>query len=178
MDKTLIGLLSGASALALLGGAAEAASLPVEGADIVGPARSFAELLDPIPNAANILKTESELAPDEAPAETPLVLAQYYHHHHHHHIIITTITIITTTTIIGGAIGIIITTDYAIHDLTRFRACCIRITRFSRTLSFRLAPKWRLRAALLRPFARGAENMAVCAVENRVCRRGPFRSGG
>ena len=80
----MIGLLSGASALALLG-SAEAASLPVEGADTLQPARSFAELLDPIPNAANILRAESEQAPDEGSSERPMVLAQYHHHHHHHH---------------------------------------------------------------------------------------------
>ncbi|HEY1783414.1 MAG TPA: hypothetical protein VGG79_23845 [Roseiarcus sp.] len=85
MDKTLIGLLTGASALALLGGAAEAASFPIEGADGIAPARSFAELLDPIPNAANILKAESEQASDEGTAEGPMMLAQYHHHHHHHH---------------------------------------------------------------------------------------------
>jgi G3E family GTPase len=81
----MIGLLTGASALALLSGAAEAASLPVGGVDSVGPARSFAELLDPIPNAAGILRAESERTQDEGSTERPLVLAQYYHHHHHHH---------------------------------------------------------------------------------------------
>lgn len=85
MDKTLIGLLGGASALALLGGATEAASLSAAGADTLQPARSFAELLDPIPNAANILKTESEQASEEGTAERPLILVQYYYHHHHHH---------------------------------------------------------------------------------------------
>ena len=94
----MIGLLTGASALALLGGAAEAASLPVDGADSVAPARSFAELLAPIPNAAGILRAESERTQDEGSTERPLVLAQYHHHH-------TTITIITTIiTTIGGAI--------------------------------------------------------------------------
>jgi len=85
LDKTIIALLSGASALALLGGVGEAASLPQEGVDSVPAARSFSELLDPIPNAANILKAESEQAPDEGAAESPMLLAQYYHHHHHHH---------------------------------------------------------------------------------------------
>ena len=44
MDKSIIGLLSGASALALIGGA-QAAPAPTESA--VQPASSFAELLDP-----------------------------------------------------------------------------------------------------------------------------------
>ena len=85
MDKTIIGLLTGASALALLGGAGEAASLPQDGANGAPAARSFSELLDPIPNAVNILSAQAEQAPDEGTAEPPMVLAQYYHHHHHHH---------------------------------------------------------------------------------------------
>ncbi len=85
MDRTIIGLLTGASALALLGGVGDAASLPQEGVSSMPAARSFSELFDPIPNAVNILKAESEQAPDEGTAETPIVLAQYHHHHHHHH---------------------------------------------------------------------------------------------
>jgi G3E family GTPase len=85
LDKTIIGLLGGASALALLGGApASAASSPDE-ANVLRPARSFAELLDPIPNAASVLRIEDERTAADAPAdEKPLVVAQYHHHHHHH----------------------------------------------------------------------------------------------
>ena len=44
-------------------------------------ANSFAELLEPIPNAPALL-----MAMDEKPAaENNVQLAQYYHHHHHHH---------------------------------------------------------------------------------------------
>jgi hypothetical protein len=87
LDKTIIALLGGASALALLGGVGDAASLPQAGVNSVPAARSFSELLDPIPNAANILNAQSEQAPDEGTAEAPMILAQYYqnHHHHHHH---------------------------------------------------------------------------------------------
>ena len=83
----MIGLLTGASALALLGGAAEAASLPVVGVDSVAPARSFAELLDPIPNAADILRAESERTPDEGSCgdDRWFWLNTHHHHHHHHH---------------------------------------------------------------------------------------------
>ena len=76
MDKTIIGLLGGASALALMGGA-QAAPAPV------GPASSFAELLDPIPNAVELLNADNQRAASDPSAdEHPVQLAQYYHHHH------------------------------------------------------------------------------------------------
>lgn len=47
------------------------------------PARSYADLLEPIPNAVEALLAD-ELSRARQPK--PLVqLAQYYHHHHHHH---------------------------------------------------------------------------------------------
>jgi hypothetical protein len=84
LDKSLISLLSGASALALLGGSQALASPPVDEGNALRPAQSFAELLDPIPNAETVLKAENER--DAAAAEeNPVVVAQYYHHYHHHH---------------------------------------------------------------------------------------------
>jgi hypothetical protein len=47
------------------------------------PAQSFADLLEPIPNAFEAL-----IADDLSRAQQPkplLQLAQFYHHHHHHH---------------------------------------------------------------------------------------------
>jgi hypothetical protein len=83
MDKTIVGLLSGASALALMGGA-QAAPPAVEPA--IQPASSFAELLEPIPNAVERLNADNQRAASDAAAdEHPVQLAQYYHHHHHHH---------------------------------------------------------------------------------------------
>jgi hypothetical protein len=79
MDKNIVGLLGGVSALALIGGAQAASAEPAAAPQ---PARSYAELLDPIPNAAERLNVD-----DAASVE----LAQYYyyggpyHHHHHHH---------------------------------------------------------------------------------------------
>ena len=78
MDKNVIGLLGGASALALIGGAGAASAAHAEP---LSPARTYAELLDPIPNAAQLLKADNQQAGS-------LELAQYsygYHHHHHHH---------------------------------------------------------------------------------------------
>jgi hypothetical protein len=76
-------LLGGASTLALLGGSQASAAPPVDEVRLLQPARSFAELLDPIPNAQEVLRAEIERS---GPAdEKPIVMAQYYYHHHHHH---------------------------------------------------------------------------------------------
>jgi hypothetical protein len=81
-------LLGGASALALLGGYPATAAPAPDEANLLQPARSFAELLDPIPNAESVLRAEIELsAAGTSAQEKPLVVAQYYnqHHHHYHH---------------------------------------------------------------------------------------------
>ena len=83
MDKTIMGLLGGASALALLGGSQACAAPTVDEANVLQPARSFAELLDPIPNAENVLRAEDERA--GVAEEKPMVVAEYYHHHHHYY---------------------------------------------------------------------------------------------
>ena len=86
MDKTVAGLLGGATALVLIGGAGTASA---ESVNALQPARTFAELLDPIPNAAERLRAEEQRG-------ASVELAQYYggyhhhhhwryHHHHHHH---------------------------------------------------------------------------------------------
>ena len=86
MDKTLIGLLGGASALALLSGSSAFAASPPDKTDMLQPARSFAELLDPIPNAENVLRAENERNRDATVSQDEsVVVTQYYHHHHHHH---------------------------------------------------------------------------------------------
>jgi hypothetical protein len=80
-----MGLLGGASALALLGGG-QASAAPIGDGNGLAPARSFAELLDPIPDAANVLRAEDErAAADAVIGERPMVVAQYHHHHHHHY---------------------------------------------------------------------------------------------
>jgi hypothetical protein len=87
MDKKIAGVLA-AIGVAVPMGAAQAAVTPAEVNQAMN-ATSFAELLNPVPNAAAILK-----AIDENPsAGTPagVELAQYHHHHHrdwrwyHHH---------------------------------------------------------------------------------------------
>jgi hypothetical protein len=84
VDKTVIGLLGAASALAVAGGAqASTGVTPTSEANALQPAQTFAELLDPIPNAAGVLRAEEERG--GAVDRKPVALAQYYHHHHHHH---------------------------------------------------------------------------------------------
>jgi hypothetical protein len=85
LDKTIISLLSGASALALLCGSQALAASPVDEVNVLQPARSFAELLDPIPNAEKVLRAESDRSDAAVAEENPIVMAQYHHHHHHHY---------------------------------------------------------------------------------------------
>jgi hypothetical protein len=83
MKNKLLGMSAVAAAAGLVGGApASAAVEPVR-----MQAQSFAELLQPIPNASEQLKIADMQA---ARAEPRLIEAQYYnnnnrHHHHHHH---------------------------------------------------------------------------------------------
>jgi hypothetical protein len=80
MEKRIAGLLGAVAAFGTLS-AAQAA--PVSPPTEVLQASSYADLLQPISNAAATLK-----ALDESPAprtEGTVQLAQAHHHHHHHH---------------------------------------------------------------------------------------------
>jgi hypothetical protein len=82
MDKKIVGLLGAVGALASLNGAQAATSPdPTE----VLRATSYAELLEPIPNAAEKLRAvdETQSAPNVQTAQ--LVFGYHHHHHHHHH---------------------------------------------------------------------------------------------
>jgi hypothetical protein len=86
VDKTIMGLLGGASALALLGGPQASAAPSVNDVHLLQPARSFAELLEPIPDAEKVLRAENARISDAAaPEQKPMVVAEYYHHHHYYH---------------------------------------------------------------------------------------------
>jgi hypothetical protein len=73
-------------AMATLGAfnAAEAAAAPSPAPTDVLRANSFADLLEPIPNAVALLRAVDESAPVPS-ADENVQLAQFYHHHHHHH---------------------------------------------------------------------------------------------
>jgi dienelactone hydrolase len=74
---TLVG-----AAAALVAGPALAALTPAE-ASPVPTAASYAELLQPIPNATERLRLADAQSAADAPAR--IIPAQYHHHHHHHH---------------------------------------------------------------------------------------------
>lgn len=84
MDKKIAGLLGAAATLGAMN-AAQAAPTPSVPGDGLR-ASSFAELLEPIPNAASLLRAVDQAQPGPT-AEANVQLAQlyYYHHHHHHH---------------------------------------------------------------------------------------------
>ncbi|MGH6839942.1 MAG: hypothetical protein ACREDT_14315, partial [Methylocella sp.] len=86
MDKKIAGFAGAVSGLAMMT-ATEAAR--AQNVTEVLSARSYAELLQPIPNAVALLMAADAMNAASAKAEAgqnPNVkLVQYYHHHHHHH---------------------------------------------------------------------------------------------
>ena len=78
MDKKIAGLLGAVATLGTFN-AAEAAPAPTD----VLRANSYADLLEPIPNAVALLQAVDKFGP--APATENVQVAQFYHHHHHHH---------------------------------------------------------------------------------------------
>jgi hypothetical protein len=83
MGKKIAGLLGAMAALGAFN-AAEAASAPGPAPTDVLRANSFADLLEPIPNAVALLQAVDESGPASSANEN-IQLAQYHHHHHHHH---------------------------------------------------------------------------------------------
>jgi hypothetical protein len=81
MEKKIAGLLGAVAALSTMT-AAQGAPTSVSTTDPLR-ANSYSDLLEPIPNAAAVLKVVDEREP--AAAEANIQLAQYHHHHHHHH---------------------------------------------------------------------------------------------
>jgi hypothetical protein len=77
MDKRIAGLLGAVGALASLPGAVAAS--PADPA-VMLKAQSYAELLNPIPNAKAVLA-----AVDETQDRTANSFQVAEHHHHHHH---------------------------------------------------------------------------------------------
>jgi hypothetical protein len=81
MDKRIAGLLGAAAALAMINPGH--AATPAQQTE-VAPAANYKDLLNPVPNALAVLKSD-----DERRAATPssggLKVAAHHHHHHHHH---------------------------------------------------------------------------------------------
>lgn len=82
MEKRIAGLLGAVATLGAMN-AAQATPTPQAPTEALR-ANSFAELLEPIPNAAAVLKTVDESQTNPSTVGN-VQLAQYYHHHHHHH---------------------------------------------------------------------------------------------
>jgi hypothetical protein len=92
MEKKIAGLLGAVAALGAVN-AAQAAQAPSPAPSEVMRANSFADLLEPIPNAASLLQAIDESEPAQ-PTDSNVQLAQlsievgprrHHHHHHHHH---------------------------------------------------------------------------------------------
>ena len=87
MEKKIAGLLGAVATLGAFN-AAQAAPTPSPAPSDILRANSFADLLEPIPNAAALLQAVDESAPARS-AKVQLaqviVVGPHHHHHHHHH---------------------------------------------------------------------------------------------
>jgi hypothetical protein len=77
----MAGLLGAVAALGTLG---TAQATPAPAPTDVLAANSYAELLQPVPDASARLKALDEQQ-STAPGGRPIQLAYHHHHHHHHH---------------------------------------------------------------------------------------------
>ena len=79
MDKKIAGLLGAAAALTAANSAQAATQVAATG---LQPAASYRDLLEPVPNALALLKTEDTQG-TATRANDQTRLAQHHHHHHH-----------------------------------------------------------------------------------------------
>ena len=84
MEKKIAGLLGAVAALGTLNGA-QAAPAPAPDPSEALKVNSYAELLEPIPNAAKVLQAIEEQQPVKPWEDNVQVAQLFYHHHHHHH---------------------------------------------------------------------------------------------
>jgi hypothetical protein len=118
MNKRIAELLGGVAALVTLNAAQALAPAAGSQTDPFA-AQSYAELLNPVPNAVPLL-----IADDARRAQQRAFrrqFAQYHHHHHHHHH-----NGFSTTTGVLNAIGIISTMQPAGRSVSPEVANCIR----------------------------------------------------
>jgi hypothetical protein len=80
MEKKVAGLLGAVAALGTLNGAQAA---PTPNPPDTLKVNSYADLLEPIPNALDVLRQIEDQSPVK-PWEDNVKVAQFYHHHHHH----------------------------------------------------------------------------------------------
>jgi hypothetical protein len=87
MQKTILGLVGALSGLLSVGTGSQATAMPANMAPL-SPAQTFGDLLDPIPNAAALLRiadAAAAAADRRVNGKNPNVKLVYDHHHHHHH---------------------------------------------------------------------------------------------
>jgi hypothetical protein len=83
--QTKTGMLAGAAAIAMTGSVVLA---PAVMADPIPPAASYAELLEPVPDAMARIHADDATAAGDArviPAQLQVGIGIGHHHHHHHH---------------------------------------------------------------------------------------------
>jgi len=85
MNK-VVGIIGAVSGLAAFD-SAQAAALETPNTMGLTQAKSYAELLEPIPNALAVLRAidaaEAARSAQEAGTDADVTLVQYHHHHHH-----------------------------------------------------------------------------------------------
>lgn len=92
MDKKTAGLIGAIAGLATIG-AAQATTTPAVASSTALQASSYADLLEPISNASELLKADNAMRMQDPGASSSgrFQLADWgryegnYHHHHHHH---------------------------------------------------------------------------------------------
>jgi hypothetical protein len=84
VDQKIFGIVGAVAGLASLD-ATQSAATAAPNPQAFSNAKSYAELLDPIPNALALLRATDAAAQTQNASEVSGVeLAQYHHHHHHH----------------------------------------------------------------------------------------------
>jgi hypothetical protein len=83
MEKRIAGLLGAVATLGTFT-AAEAAPIANPAPAEILNANSFADLLEPIPNAVALLQAVDDSGPVSSANEN-IQQVQFHHHHHHHH---------------------------------------------------------------------------------------------
>jgi hypothetical protein len=89
VDQKIVGIVGAVAGLASLD-ATQSVATATPNPQVFSNAKSYAELLDPIPNALVLLRAADAAAASTAQTQNAdevsgVELAQYYHHHHHHH---------------------------------------------------------------------------------------------
>lgn len=82
MDKKVVGFLGAAAALTSMT-MVQADAAPVAGQTGTPAARSYAELLEPVPDARARMNAEDAAQVEQT--QYAIIRRRHHHHHHHHH---------------------------------------------------------------------------------------------